>query len=269
MLNTGVPTTKSLTKQVEFTCGLMEDRGEVDEELVKLAADPATFRLTENAAHIEGIAQEGATKIIYGNQKTAPQEITGLAAYYSDPTAASGANMINAGGTGDDNTSMYLVVWGERTIHGLFPKGTKAGVEHNDKGLEPVKDADSNTFYAWVDQFKQYLGLAVRDWRYASRICNIDVSALLTAGDASDSSANLLKFMIQAKNKIPNLKAGKAAFYCDKEVKTALDIKAFNKVSSQLTFQELENGDVITKFQGIPIRRVDALLNTESKIAFS
>ncbi len=35
--------------------------------------------------------------------------------------------MIKGGGSGDDNTSVWLVVWGPNTIHGIYPKGSMPG----------------------------------------------------------------------------------------------------------------------------------------------
>ena len=73
--------------------------------------------------------------------------------------------------------------------------------------------------------------------------------------------------MIMALNKIPSLNAGRAAFYCNKTVKTALDIKAYNKSNVNLTIEKLEGGKLITRFMGVPIRRVDKILNTEAALS--
>lgn len=268
-INKGVVPSKSSNKQIVFTPGMIEKFGQVDEELANLYSDIGGFRVNENVAHIEGISQQLATAIFYGNQTTDPEQLTGLSYYLNDPTSEAGkANLINGGGAGDDNTSLWLVVWGENTVHGFFPKNTKAGIEHNDLGLQLVEDGITTgaKFRAYVDQFKSKLGLAPKDWRYMVRICNLDVSALATAGDTSDSSANLIKLMVQAANKVPSLRAGKAAWYCNKEVKTALDVKALDKSNLMLTMKDIENGMPVTQFMGIPVRRCDALVNNEAKI---
>ena len=267
-INKGVQPSKSQTKQQLFSAGIIEGLGRVDEELVNIANDKAAFRLSENAPFIEAISQTMATTLFYGNVETNPERFTGLSPYYSSSTADSGENVILGGGT-TTLTSLWLVVWGEQTIHAFFPKGSKAGIEHSDKGLLKVSDSETpaGEYFAYMDQYKTRLGLAVRDWRYAVRICNIDKTALSSAGDTSDTSANLIKFMIQALNKIPSLRLGRAAWYCNKEVKTAFDIKAYNKSNVNLTIQSLENGQPLTRFMGIPIRRCDAILNTETVVA--
>jgi hypothetical protein len=270
-INKGVQPSKSQTKQQLFSAGIMEGMGRVDEELVNIATDKAAFRLSENAPFIEAISQTIAETIFYGNVEVNPERFTGLAPYYSalsTATADSAKNVITASGT-TNLTSLWLIVWGEQTIHAFYPKGTQSGIEHNDKGLQLVTDdqTPAGLYYAWIDQYKCRLGLAVRDWRYAVRICNIDSVALATAGDTSDTSANLIKLMIQAKNKIPSLKLGRAAWYCNGDVKTALDIKAMSKSNVQLTISDLANGESLTKFLGIPIRRVDQILNTETLVS--
>jgi len=268
-INKGVQPSKSQTKQQLFTAGIIEGLGRIDEELVNIAIDKAAFRLSENAPFIEAISQLMATTFFYGDVTVHPDRFTGLTPYFAALSGVDSAeNVISAGGSGSDNTSMWLVVWGENTIHAFFPRGTKAGIEHEDKGKELVNDSETpaGQYYAYIDQYKTRLGLAVRDWRYAVRICNIDVSDLLTAGDAADTSANLLKIMIQAMNKVPSLNAGRAAFYCNKTVKTALDIKAYNKSNVNLTIEKLEGGKLITRFLGVPIRRVDKIVNTESAV---
>lgn len=268
-INKGVQPSKSQTKQQLFTAGIIEGLGKVDEELVNIAVDKAAFRLSENAPFIEAIAQTMATTLFYGNVEVNPERFTGLSPYYAALSGAdSSANVITGGGA-SDVTSLWLVVWGENTIHAFYPRGTKAGIEHEDKGKQMVNDSETpaGQYFAYIDQYKTRMGLAVRDWRYAVRICNLDVSDLATAGDTSDASANLIKLMIQAMNKVPSLRIGRAAWYCNKETKTALDIKAYNKSNVNLTIQSLTNGQLITSFMGIPIRRCDAILNAETVVA--
>jgi hypothetical protein len=268
-INKGIIPSKSQTTQIEFGCGMMEAMGRVDEELIRLAIDGVGFRLSENAAFIEAMAQTHAATIFYGNVHKNPERFTGLSPYYSSTTAASGTNIILGGGSGADNTSIWLVCWGDQQISGIYPRNSQQGVEHNDLGLQLVDDGTSTgaSFRAWVDQYKLKCGLAVRDWRFAARIPNVDLSDLATAGDNADTSANLLKLMIQAKNKIPNLAMGRPAWYCRQEIKTALEIKAMNKGNVQLTIEDLGNGIKVTKFLGIPIYRCDQLLANEDLVA--
>jgi hypothetical protein len=89
-------------------------------------------------------------------------------------SAANGQNIIDAGGTGSVNTSVWLVVWGEKTVFGIFPKGSKAGLFHEDLGLIDAFDANNNRYRAYADHWQWKNGLVVKDWRYVVRICNVD-----------------------------------------------------------------------------------------------
>lgn len=84
--------------------------------------------------------------------------------------------MILAGGSGSDNASMYLVVWGEQTVFCPFPQGSSAGLKSRDLGEESVQDASGNWYQAARSLFQWDAGLVVKDWRYVVRIANIDVS---------------------------------------------------------------------------------------------
>lgn len=284
LLNYGVVQSKSTTAQITDTVGNLEAFGKVDKDLVALNGGSAAFRLSENQAFIEAMSQEMARTVIYGNTGTNPEKFMGLAPRYNSTSgAASSANVIDAGGTGSDNTSIWLVVWGERTIHGIFPKGKKAGLEHEDLGIFPTLDPNGATFLAYLDHYKWELGMTVRDWRYAVRICNIDVSDLQTG-----SAANIVNLLIRAVYRIPTLPAGiaavqtqgssgvtgapmigpqgRAVIYANRVVATALDQQANAKTTLALQNQTDTNGKPILAFRNIPIRIVDAILNTEARI---
>lgn len=259
-LNYGVQRSKSTTAQVTDETGILEARSAVDEDLAELNGNTAEFRLSESRAFIEGMTQEMAQTIIYGNSGTEPSAFTGLAPRYNDANAASVQNIINGGGTGADNTSIWLVVWGDQTVHGIFPKGSMAGLQHNDLGLDDEKDADGNEYRAYKDQYKWKAGLSVRDWRYAVRIANLDVSELALG------NVDLISLMIKALHRLPTMGMGKACFYMNRTVAQYLDIQATNKNNVQLSIKEFD-GEFINVFRGVPIRSVDAITNAEALVS--
>lgn len=265
-INRGTPEEKATEHAVEFASGIIEGRGAIDELLVKLQKEPERFRIRQNRGHIHGMSQTIADTIFYGDVETYPDRWTGLSAFYSDLSADSGENIIDAGGSEADLTSLWLVIWSDDIMCGFYPQNTMAGIEHEDKGKEKCFDDSDNVLYKFVDVFRAYMGIVVADWRQAVRIANIDLSDLKTAGDDTDVSANLLKMAIQAKNLIWNPSLGRGAWYARREIKTALDIKARNKPNLQINMQTIKSGEQITMLEGFPVRRVDALLATESQV---
>jgi hypothetical protein len=73
----GVQPTKSTTVQVTDNTGMLEAYAEVDVALADLSNRTAAFRLSEDKAFIEGISQELADTIFYGNEGTEPEAFTG------------------------------------------------------------------------------------------------------------------------------------------------------------------------------------------------
>lgn len=265
LLNYGVVPTKSTTAQVDDTCGMMEAYAEQDKDLVNLNANPKAFRFTEDKAHLEGMGQELASTIFYGNTLVNPEKFVGLAPRYNALSGADSAeNVIAGGGAGADNMSVWLIVWGSETVHGIFPKNSKAGLMVEDLGQVTLIDANGGRYEGYRTHFQQKVGLVVRDWRYAVRICNIDVSDLTK--DASGSSADLLDLMAQAVHKPPSLNKGRAVFYANQTCLTFLDRQVMNRSNMNLTYSDF-GGKMIMNFRGIPIRKCDALLETESLVS--
>jgi hypothetical protein len=258
-LNYGVATAKSTTAQITDNCGLLETRSEVDEELAKLNGNLADFRLSEARAFIEAMGQEVADTMIYGNESDEPAEFTGLAPRYNSLAAESGQNIIDAAGNDTDLTSIWLVCWGDQTTHGIFPKGSKAGLVHNDLGLGDAFDADGNRFRAYMDQYKFNVGLSVRDWRYNTRIANIDISQV-QAGNV-----DLIELMIRALHRLPSMGMGQCAFYMNRTIRQELDIQAKDATNVQLNIGEYA-GQWRTMFRDVPLRTVDRIVNTETRV---
>lgn len=263
LLNYGVKQSKSTTAQIVDTCGMLEAYSKVDKALADLNGNKAEFRLSEDRAYIEGMNQQMARTILYGNQASDPATFTGLAPRYNSMSAANKENIILGGGTGLTNTSIWVVTWGENTAHGIFPKGSSAGLSHRDLGEVTLTDADGGEYQGYRTHYKWDLGLTVRDWRYVSRIANIDVNSITK--DAS-AGADLIDLLTDATERIPNLSMGRTAIYCNRKMSSFLRKQVRNAKNVQLSIDEFA-GKKILHFDGIPIRRVDAILNTESTVS--
>ncbi len=261
----GIPQSKSTKAQVEDTTGFVEGLSTIDTRLLQLSANEGAVRLSEAMAYLESMNQEVATKLFYGNSATDPEEFMGLAPRFNDLSAPNGNQIIDAGGVGADNTSIWFVTWGENQCQMLYPKGTTAGVEREDKGEQRVTDGSGNAYYVKEELFRWHVGLAVKDWRYVSRIANIDVS------DMQAGSVKIYDFMRKAYWQLQNrrVSGGRMAIYCNRDVMEALDALATNAGATdsfvRLKPMEIEGKEVLT-YRGIPIRETDALLNTEARV---
>nr|WP_175800907.1 hypothetical protein [Burkholderia anthina] len=260
----GVQPTKSTKTQVTDNCGMLEDYAEVDKALADLNGNTMSFRLSEDKAHIEGMNQEVAQTMMYGNEGSAPAEFTGFSPRFNSLSAQNADNIINGGGTGADNTSIWLVVWGPNTAHMIYPKGSKAGLAVEDKGQVTVENADGagGRMEAYRTHYKWDIGMTVRDWRYVARVCNIDVSDLNTIANTK----NLINWMIQASERIPAFGMGRAAWYVNRNIREKLRLGILEKIAYNLTWETVA-GQRVLMFDGIPVRRTDALLNTESVVS--
>lgn len=272
-LNAGVAPTKSSSVKITHNTGMLEAFAEVDVALADLNNNTAEFRLQEDRPHIEGMNQEVQDTLFYGNEGTEPEAFTGLAPHYNDLDAESGDNIIDAGGSGTDNASIWLVVWGPMTIHGIIPQGSKAGLMVEDLGKVVIQDASngSNTgrMMAYQSHYRWDVGLAVRDWRYAVRIANIDKSALsvvFNSGVFASPSAHLPNLMFQAMRRIPSLSMGRAAFYASRDIWTTLQQQATAATQGSTLTSENVGGKFVEKFMGIPLRRCDSLSADEAEV---
>jgi len=274
LLNYGVQKSKSTTAQVRDSTGMLEAYSDIDKALADLNGNGAEFRMGEDMAFIEAMNQAMQGTVVYGSTAVNPERFTGLVPRFSAIAGSNnGVNVVDAGGTGATNTSVWLIGWGQNTVHGLFPKGSKAGLQVRDLGEVPLYDPNNNVYQGYRTHFKWDCGLTVRDWRFVVRIANINV----TAGAVTTS--NLINTLISGVNKLPFVSAAgnspppggtkpgqvNTAFYCNRTVRSALDIQAMAKTNAFLTI-ETRDSKPYTAFRGIPIRICDQLLNNEARV---
>jgi hypothetical protein len=279
-LNTGVPNAKSTTAQIVDTCGNLETYAVIDKDVADLNGNTADFRLSEVKAFLEGMSQQVAATLIYGNQFINPERFTGFSPRYSTVNSANSqtaANVLDSGGTASTNSSIWIVVWGPDTTHATFPKGKITGLQHRDMGEWPVQDLAGNTYQAYRDHFKWEIGLVGRDWRYVVRLANIDVTQLTGV-----NAANLINLLVRGLYRLPTAPAGatvvqtsdtpeiranmgRTVMYANRVLRTYLDLQAMNKTNVLLRIEEFD-GKPITTFRGIPVRTCDAILNNEARV---
>ena len=275
LLNGGVVPTKATNGQFTDSCAIMEARSHVDTNVAKINGNEAAFRADQDRAFIAGFGQTLADTLIYGDSSITPEQFNGLATRYFSlgTTYPTYTQLIDAGGTGADNTSIWLVGWAPNTVYGIYPKGSTAGFQKEDRGIQDLLVDTSTGAYmrAYVTWFQWMCGLAVQDYRYVVRICNIDVSNLLTTSDGSDTSANILKYMVQALALIPTQGNPNLVFYMNRTVQSMLAMKLLSKGNVWMSMEEIKNTPVFRprktlSFQGVPCRRIDRITSAEATI---
>lgn len=276
--NQGISATQGAAAKQTTTCTEYADLALIDQSLARLGGNLAELRGQEDQLHLQAMGQLVASDLFYSNRSTDPTQFTGLANIYNtvNPATSNIANnVIDCGGTGSTNASMWLVTWGPKQIHTIFPNGLPAGLQHMDQGLQNTYDANNKLFIAYQTWMQWNLGLAIHDWRFAVRACNIDVTQF-----GSVASANLIGILAAMVMKppvmpagsgpvqtsdTPSVTTGRSAIYVNRSVYLALDLQAQNKTNLLLNMMQWD-GHTILGYRGIPIRIVDALTNTESRV---
>jgi hypothetical protein len=267
LLNAGIQPSKSHTAQIDEPVGMLEAYSSVDKDLAELGGQVNAVRLSEARAFIEAMNQEMAQTLFYG-AATSPEEFVGLSPRYSALTGAGNSDNVIDGGSNDtDNASIWLIAWDAETLCGIYPKGSRAGLSHEDLGLDTVENAGGVTgalMRAYRDHWQWKAGIAVKDWRYAVRIANIEVSDLTF--DAA-TGANLVNLMTDAEERIPN-ELGTRAFYMNRTLRRYLRHQSNKYVQSGggTTFENI-GGKRVMMFGTTPVRVTDALINTEAVVS--
>lgn len=281
----GIASTKSTTAQVTDSVGSLEAISQIDKAIADLDGQTAATRMSEDNAQLEGLSQQMATAIFYANETTNPTQFTGLSPRYNTTTTATSknaVNVLNGGGTASANASLWLVGWGDETAFGIFPKGSKAGLVFEDRGdVNFAFDASNNPFRVYTSWFQWQAGIVVKDWRYLTRLANIDTTTA-TFGLQGTSPPDLFQFMAKMVMRLPTLTKRASnitetdapdepspgiapAFYCNRSVREYLDIQAIRDKNVLLTPKDYA-GEPVVEFRGLPIRINDCLTNTETQV---
>lgn len=272
--NQAIPASKTTVEERTFQAAHFESKSAMDEAVAKRGgADRVGFnRWNQAQGHLQAMAIEHADLLLYGSPEDDNRKVAGLSDIYStlDSSEEVSKQIIDGGGSGSDNCSIYKVHWGENAVFGVYPKGTQAGIKRTDRseggklvqiaGLD--ENGNSGHFWGYEEQFEIDHGLVVKDYRQAARIANIDVSEL-----QAGTGADLIDLMIDADFKIDNLENGQGVWYVNRTIEAFLykQARAEIKAGGGLTFGNYQ-GENVLMFRGCPVRRVDSLLTSEAAV---
>ena len=254
-LNRGVAPESSDTVELIDTIGILETRAENDVEIINAFANPQQARMDEASAFIEGLSQEMAATMLYGNASTAPEEFTGLAPRMD--ALAAGENVIGGGGS-TTLTSIYVVTWGVNSVFMAYPRNTSGGLQHEDLGIGDALDASSNKFRAYIDRFVWRAGMVVKNTRCIGRYANLEPTGTTTTFDEDELIRLINRMVIGPGSRI----------YCSTNMLTQMQIRLKDKSNVYFTRdQGLDGGGPVLRFQGIPVKKVEQILDTETAIS--
>jgi hypothetical protein len=272
----GIIQSKGTTQQVKDTTGFVERLSTIDTRYLKLVKDPAGERMLEANAALEAIAQDVQANFFYADTTTTPERFKGVASRYASIAngGAAAAQIVDGGGTGSANTSIWFLGWGAPATGLIFPQGTQAGIIREDKGEQRTTDDLGRPYFVKEEYFAQHIGVKVGDWRYNARICNIDVAAVLAGTRSVFPLLRQAYYKLQERRntRIENggmVSGVKPVIYMNRDMMQALDAEstgsgaADNKI--RLTPDEVAGKEIPT-YRGIPIRETDALINAEARV---
>lgn len=274
-LNEGTPRSKGGTSQVEEATAILVGKHQIDRDLAILSGNIGKYRASEGVTFLEAMNDKLWQTVFYGNAIADDKAFHGLANRFN---SLGSSQVINGGGVGADNRSIWLIVWAPNKVTGLYPKGTKGGLMHMDttanRNIGPdgfpigdeLLDADGNPYLGYTDHWQWNCGLKVKDPRYVVRAANIDFSDLKMD---RTTGADIADLMVQMLGRVQSLNGGNAAFYMSRDLENMLDRQASNDSRAFLGFSRASFGrpgvDSLA-FRGVPIRRMDVLNVNEAAV---
>lgn len=285
--NQGIKQTKSTTMPVREQLAMMEDLSSVDAALAEKSGNVTNYRASERVAKLQAGNIWLGRNFFYGSPQLSPDTFMGLAPRYGDKSALSASQIVDAGGTGTDNTSIYIVTWGGTGANLLYRDGTAAGFKFEDmtpNGPElieaPVQSADRKQMRGYQDWMGLHVGLTLGDWAAGGRIANIDVSDL--RADVALGGADIFDLLVDLKWKLKHsdslgvdyetgeLVRGKTVIYVNSTIAAILEKQARKSKYVDLRFEQIIGKDARSVFQLMygdwEIKISDSITNTESRV---
>lgn len=263
MINQGVSRMKSASDQVDESVGLMEGLSVVDVRLARLNGNDGAWRASEDMAFRQGFNNLFETTMWYGNTEQDPEKWMGFGPRFDLQAAAFGGQLVNSGITaaGNEQSRLWFIDWGLDTVHGIYAKGGKGGLDVRALPDDLVTDSEGKEFEAHRTKFEWECGLAVPDPRHVSVVCNIDSSAI------SASSNLLILAIIKAYNQL--MRGGRTVAYCNPFVATYLHMQAVYQALNGTISVSNPTGEAPISIMGVPLRISQGLIATEAPITFA
>lgn len=254
------------------------DRADIPKHVADLTKDFSAFRAKTENRHMEGFGQGVTNHFFYGTSVATPEKFDGLDVRYSVPDATDPTNpssssadafVFDAGGSGSDTMSVFMVQHGIDKIHAISPASDPMmGIEKVDSGLvyQPTKgtyyEADHASKRAerqtWRTEFEWKIGLNIVDMRSVARIRNIESAV-------RNLDPSFIQLIFQAEDEV--FKGNEQIFaYVPKRMLTFLHIMAEAKMNVIYDTNNIY-GIPLYRIGKILLRPTDALKIDETAVA--
>jgi hypothetical protein len=265
-------------KTLEPTC-MLNGLSEVDAALIAHEPNPAKARLQEDTLFLKGMTKTLVSRLFDGNRGTDVRRINGInnrSLYATLQTAGSETVVFdNAGGNASataNKTSIYCIQWGEKKVDCIYPRNDPNGggelpIKTEDYGRVIVNQSgtsETKKYPAWQMWFSCDFGLFIHDWRCVKRVVNISTTYI----DDVDDFGFHENPLIDLYNQLEYGGAG-AVFYCNRTIMSQI-MKRANVKGNAFYTQAMEGegpfAHPVTRFWGIPIKRVDQIANNQATV---
>ena len=260
-------------RQIPFRAGAMRSVCEIPKDLV--SSDMEEMK-QQAKAHIQGMNNEMANAVFYGNQAVNDNQFTGLTPWYDKKTFENKDAIIDAGGTGSNLRSIWVIGWGPETVAGFYPSNRgEMGIQVDDMGLtdDQTADVEGNssagkvgrqpvfrTYYSWS------LGVSLKDWRYCIRIANLDPQDYKEVPTGTEPK--LLSLVNRALVRLRDRRGISPAIYADRNTIEWMSVQRTEKVAqSTLTQEDVFGRGMVTVADGVPVYPTDALAVNEGQVS--
>lgn len=266
---------KQSKKQVANACCRCSTGIEFDWALYEQDKDKAAFLADEQRAHSSTLGDKVASLLFYGKVADDPKGINGFATTFSKYGAVSGSSMVTddkkaefycmsakpSSGASDAFRSLFLIGWGAKSCHGIYPEGTSAGIKIDQLTNQYMSDGNGGNLKMGLQEMNWEAGLNIRDFRYCGRVANIDIEADPTASGAVDLCKYVRKLVTRVKTTGVTQR-----FYCCRLVFEAI-CEQFEKktMANAIKYADLEQKKDASLL-GIPVSFCDCMNIDETEV---
>ena len=272
----GVSKEAGITEKVtEPTC-MLNGISEVDVSKIKHSPDQGAARLQEDGFFLRGMTKTLVSRLFDGSRATDQRRINGINSRTDYNTLQTTETRVfdNAGGNCADAatfTSIYIIQWGYKKVNLIYPRNDPNGggelpIKMEDFGKSIINQSgtsETKKYPAWQTWFGADFGMFINDPRCIKRIANIATSSI--------DGVNYFGFhenaLIDAVTQLEYNGEG-AVMYVNRTIYAQMWKRANEKGNAFFTQDANEGpfGMPVIRFQGIPIKRVDQITNTQADV---